>query len=93
MLEMYKAFQKKYKGLKALIVLTNIDNSYISYSSPEILKTLKENMQCLYFGNIADFNLTDVATSFKNRNQSPLTDGDAFLFRGNEIIKIKTIMS
>lgn len=90
-LDLYKDIMKKYKGLKSLVIFTEVENQPISYSSPEVLKMIKENYQIIAFDNLADVKIFDSTSALIRKFKNPLGFGDAFYLSGNELKKIKTI--
>lgn len=90
-LTIYKDIINKYKGLKACIIFTDLENMQISFSAPEVLKQMKENRQFLVFDNINDVKLFDCTTSLLKKYKNPLENGDAYLLLGNELSKVKIV--
>ncbi len=92
-LELYKEIVKKYKGLKSLIVFTNIENETISYNSPEVLKMMKDNQQLILFEDLNNAKLFECPLSLARKFKGALKDNEAFFLCGKVLKKIKTILS
>lgn len=91
-LEAYRDIVKKYKNLKSLIIFTNIENDAISYSSPEVLKMMKDNYQFIVFEDLNNVKLFDSPLSLLKKFKTPLKDNEAYFLSGNVLKKIKTII-
>lgn len=90
-LTVYKDIMNKYKGLKSCIIFTNMENSQIPFSAPEVLKQMKENRQFLIFDNLNEVKLFDCPTSLLKKYKKPLENGEAYLLSGNELSKVKVV--
>ena len=88
----YKDIVKKYKNLKALIIFSNIENDAISYSSPDVLKMMKDNYQFIIFEDLNNIKLFDCPLSLTKKFKVPLKDNEAYFLSGNVLKKIKTII-
>ena len=91
LLSFYKSILEKYVSLKMLVLFTKVENKEIKSTSPEILRMLKDNKQLIYFGDIQDFDLFYLTPTEKKKFQPSKVERDAFLFKGNETKKIKTV--
>lgn len=91
LLSIYKEIVKKYKGLKSLIIFTKVENTSIMYSSPEVLKMIKEDYNVLFFDNLSEAKLFDCTPMLLRKYKKPVEIGDAFFISGNEITKLKTV--
>ena len=91
-LETYKEIAKKYKNLKSLILFTNIENEAIAYSSPEVMKMMKDNYQFIVFEDLGAVKLFDCPLSVMKKFKSPLKDNEAYFLSGSVLKKIKTVL-
>lgn len=91
-LEIYKDIVKKYKNLKSMILFTNVENDSITYSSPEVMKMMKDNYQFVIFEDLSNVKLFDVPLAVSRRFKTPLKDNEAYFLSGNTLRKIKTII-
>lgn len=88
-LELYSNIFNKYKGLKALVVFTETENVSISYSSPEVLKKIRDEGTILAFDDVSNIKLVDVPIAVLKKYKKHLMENDAFLISNNELTKIK----
>ena len=91
-LETYKEIVKKYKNLKSLVLFTNIENETIAYSSPEVLKMMKDNYQFIMFEDLNAVKLFDCPMSLLKKFKNPIKDHEAYFLSGSELKKIKTVL-
>lgn len=92
LLETYKDIVKKYKGLKSLVLFTNIENEAITYNSPEVLKMMKENYQFIMFEDLNAVKLFDCSMSILKKFKNPIKDNEAYFLSGSGLKKIKTFL-
>lgn len=90
-LELYSNIFSKYKGLKALVVFTETENVSISYSSPEVLKKIRDEGTILAFDDASNIKLVDVPMAVLKKYKKHLMENDAFLISNNELTKIKVV--
>lgn len=88
----YSDILKSAKGLKSCIIFTNLENAKIpSYNAPEVLKPFVENPQFLIFEDLRDIKLFETTIAWKQKYDKKLQEGEAFVLRGNDLYKIRTI--
>ena len=93
--ELYKKFSdiiKLYSGLKSVIILSDVENAPVGYSSPDIYKYLKENKKMFIFEDGANIKFVDVSVKQQKDNAKPLRLGDCFMMFDSAFARIKTIL-
>lgn len=91
-LESYKRILTKYKTLGVCILLTNLDNAPIGFSSPEAVKLLKDARNMMIFENISEQKLQDVPLAKSREFAKPLENGEGYLVAGSQMMKVKTVL-
>lgn len=92
LLDSYKDILEKYKGLKCLILFTNLANERLNeFQVCEVLKTVKKKQNYIVFKNIKDIEVFDTTSKERLLYGSALRDGDAFILMDNALSKVKTI--
>ena len=89
-LSAYKNIASRYKQMGVCVLLTGIENESIPYSAPEMLKTIRDTHQLVFFGNISELKLFDVPLSISKQFKKPVEKGDAYFFKGNNCTKMMT---
>lgn len=87
----YKEILNKYKGLKFLIIYSDLENANISYNSPDPIKMLKDNRNLLFFDEIAKMKMFEVTSTQIKAFKKEILPGDVFYFHGNDVKKLKII--
>lgn len=87
------AIIRRYRNMKVCVIFSNIENAPIAFNSGEILKAVKENKKAVVFEDITNIKLFDTSIRQQKIYAKPIRQGDAYLFTGNEIKKIRTIYS
>lgn len=92
LLNKYKLMTTKFKSMKICIIFANIDNSMVTYSSPEVLKALKESRQFMVFEDLDNFKIFDISLSVSRSFKKPIDIGDGYYIRENDVKKLKTTL-
>ncbi len=88
----YKKIISKYKALKVSILFTGIENAAITYASPEVLKTIRDDKHFIVFEDLNNVKLTDVPTTAARAFKKAIEPGDAYYIKENRLQKIKTVL-
>lgn len=88
----YKEIVNNGKELKIGIIFMDVYNGPISYSSPEMLKMLKETRNAIVFENIANIKMFEISMAVAKRYNKELATGEAYYFTDNDVIKLKTAL-
>lgn len=91
-MEVFKQIQAKYKSLNVCILMTNLDNAPIGFSSPEAVKLLKDEKNLLIFENISEQKIHDVPFAQAREYAKPLEAGEAYRVVGGQLSKVKTVL-
>lgn len=92
LLDIYKDILDKYRGLKCLLLFTNLANEKINeFQACEVLKAIKKKQNFIVFKNIKDIELFDTTTKERQMYGNALRDGEAFVLSDHVLSKVKTI--
>lgn len=86
----YKTIVTKYKNLKMCIIFANLANENIQYSSPEVIKMIKENRNVVVFDDLVNFKPFELNYAVVKANKKPIEKGDGYWIKGNDVYKMKT---
>lgn len=81
------------KSLKTALIFCNLNNAQITFQSPETLKLLKENKRTLVFDDMENIKICDVTAKYLKDYAKPISPGDAYLFQGSRVMKLKTALA
>lgn len=90
LVQIYKNMISKYKALGVYIVLCDLPNVSIGVMTNDILKSVKESRQLVYFDDINNIKILDVPALTGRNFKKKLEIGDAYYINGTEIFKLKT---
>lgn len=90
-LEAFRNIMGRYKNLKSFILLGNYDNASVPYSSPDVIKKVKDLRQFVFFDDLANLKILDVPITTLREFKKPIEQGDAYFIKENEVVKIKTV--
>ena len=86
-----KGMLGKYRMMKVLILMTNVENAAILFSAPDLMKIVKDNRRYIIFDDISNIKLCDLSVSIAKKYAKPIEFCDAFYVNENELTKIKTV--
>lgn len=87
-LEIYTKMIKQCKALGMAFVFTDIEDTAVSYSGPELLKRFKESKKAIITSNLQEFKFFDLPSNAV-RNNKTVNAGDVFLVDGADVSRIK----
>jgi S-DNA-T family DNA segregation ATPase FtsK/SpoIIIE len=85
----YKNITGRYKNMRGCIIVF-IDNVNIPYSSPEILKNVRDQRNIMYFDDISNLKIFDAPLAMSRAFKKPIELGDGYYIKENECVKLKT---
>ena len=86
-----KGMLGKYRMMKVMLLMTNVENTAIPFGAPELMKIVKDNKRYLIFDDISNIKLCDLSVSITKKYAKPIDIYDAFYVNENELTKIKTV--
>lgn len=89
-LEQLKDIVGRYKNLNVCVVVGDFENKIISYSSPELVKFIRDNKKFLYFDDIANMKIIDFPLATMRAFKKPVSTGDCYYIDDNECKKVKS---
>lgn len=89
-LEQLKDIVGRYKNLNVCVVVGEFENKNISYSSPELVKFIRDNKKFLYFDDIANMKIIDFPLAIMRAFKKPVSTGDCYFIDDNECEKVKS---
>lgn len=92
--ETYKRIVTNYKHFKVLFVFSDVPNLNIGYSSPDMLKQMKDVSASYFFDDLLNSKLFDFNATTMRKYKKPIELGDVYrITADNSVTKIKTIKS
>ena len=84
---------KDLKKYKVFVLLNDVDNAAINYSSPGLMKYVKEYYNILALINISDIKLIEVPLKFQKEYSRDIRNGDGYSFLDSKVRKIRFILN
>ncbi|MDO4673021.1 MAG: FtsK/SpoIIIE domain-containing protein, partial [Porphyromonadaceae bacterium] len=91
--EQYSEILSRYKRLNVCFIYANYANASVSYDAPEPLHMIKEEQHLLLLDNLADLKVFEPDYEALRRYKKKVGTGDAYYIQGNNIEKIKLVLS
>lgn len=86
----YKNITGRYKTLKVCVILSELENAIINFSSGDVLKKVKDEQKLFWVGELEELKILDVPYSAAKRFKKALTEGDCYFIAGSDVKKLKT---
>lgn len=90
-MQIYNDLQNQYKLMKILLVFADIDNRFVNYNSPAILRNLKENRRALLFEGLSVGKMFEFDSSTVREYRGALGRDEMFYIDDSEVKKVKMI--
>jgi len=90
-LDKYKELVDNYKDYGIQMVLSGIENTAVSYSSPEVLKRIKEGRKAIILDALSAIKVFEIPGGIVKNHAKQLLDDEAFYLCGQDAAKIKLI--
>ena len=79
----------RFKGLNIGIIFSNFNNASVSYDAPEPLRRIKQDRHLLYFDDLDNLKVFDIAYDDIKANRKKVQNGDAYYIDDDMVIKLK----
>ena len=89
--EVYKRIVKTYKNMKLLFVFADVENAATGFGASEMLKQVKEINTMIAMEDISAIKNVDLPNGAAKQYKKPIELGDAYLFKGQDVSKIKVV--
>lgn len=89
-LNAYKNICGRYKNLNVAIIVSCVENAAISYSATDVLKTIRDSRNMLFFDDLANMKVYDLPLSVTRNYKKPIDVGDCYYIKDNSVSKLKT---
>lgn len=83
----------KYKGMGVCIIFANYPNSTISYDAPDAIRLIKQNQNLMLFDDLTNIKCFDPPYEAIRENKKSIACGDGYFINGNDVTKLKIVMS
>lgn len=88
-LEKFKEIVGGYKNYGVLFLYTEVENTAVSYSGPELLKRIKDNKKVMLLDNINTLKIFDILPAQMRAFSKEILSDEGYWISGTEIKKIK----
>lgn len=90
-MDRYTELQNRCKQMKALFVFSDIENRYVNYNSPTLIRNMTESPQALLFEGLSNGRMYEFDAFLIRENRYPLGRDDAFRIDDATVDRIKLI--
>lgn len=90
-LERFKRITKQYKALKVCFIFSDVEDAFVGYSSPEVVKLLKDHKRSIVCEDLTNHKFFEINSNAARIYKKSIELGDAYYFTNSSIMKIKTV--
>ena len=83
----------RYKNLGVCIIFANYPNSTISYDAPDAIRMIKQNQHVICLDDLQNLKCFDPPYEAIRENKKPVSLGDGYYINGNDVVKLKLVLS
>ncbi len=83
----------RYKDMGICIIFANYPNSAISYDAPDALRIIKQKQHAICLDDLSNIKCFDPPYDAIRQYKKPVTTGDGYYIDGNDVVKLKLILS
>ena len=91
MSDFIKLIIQNLKGYKVCFILSNLENTMISFKDSDLLKQMRADRTLVAFEDIPNIKVLDVPIAVARQYKKQLDAGDAYLFTEDGLEKIRVI--
>ena len=88
----YKNIVGRYKNLNVCVIVGDFPNTNISYSSPELMRMLRDSRHFLYFDDMDAMKILDLPLAVIRQYKKPITVSDCYYINDNDVSKIIAVI-
>ncbi len=93
LMDSFNTMAEKYRRMKIFFLFSDIDNKTINFSSPDLLRFIREERRALLFEEINQIKAFDISLMAQRTHSRPRSNNEAFLLLEEDISRIKLIDS
>lgn len=87
--DLYSRMAKQYAAMRVLLVFSGIADGSVSFSSPGLLKAVKEERRAFVVMPLTEHKMYDINGVVARANKAPLETGQAFYVNGADVSRVK----
>lgn len=91
--DLYNRMAKQYAAMRVLFVFSGIDDGQVSFSSPGMLKAIKEERRAFVAMPLGEHKMYDINGVVVRANKAPLEVGQVFYVSGQDVSRVKLATS
>ncbi len=83
----------RYKDMGVCFIFANYPNTPISYDAPEAIRTIKQKQHIICLDDLQNLKCIDPPYDAIRQYKKPISIGDGYYINGNNVVKLKLILS
>ncbi len=91
LLDKFNTIADRYRRMHIFFLFSSLDNKAVSYSSPELVKFIRDERKALIFDELNLLKFFDISLSQARQHTRPRANNEAFLLMDEDISRIKLI--
>ena len=91
LIDQFNTIADNYRRMRVFFLFSNIANRPVSYSSPEMLRFLRDERKALIFDDLSSLKMYDIPLMVQRDNARPRINNEAFLLNEDDVTRVKLI--
>ncbi len=91
MMDQFNTMADQYRHMKVMFLFTSVANRAISYSSPELLRFVRDEREGLIFDDLGSVKAYDISLADQRENARPRSRQEAFRLSGDDIARVRLL--
>lgn len=83
----------RFKDMGVCIIFANYPNASVSYDAPDAIRTIRQKQHVICLDNLSNLKCIDPPYDAIRRYKKPISLGDGYYINGNDVVKLKLILS
>ena len=91
LMDQFNRIADEYRRMRVFFLFSDIANRAVSYSSPEVLRFLRDERRALLFEDLSSVKTYDIPLMVQRENARPRINNEAFLLEEDAVTRVKMI--
>lgn len=83
----------RYKDMGVCFIFANYPNTSVSFDAPDAIRTIRQRQHVICLDDLANLKCIDPPYDAMRQYKKPVSVGDGYYINGNDVVKLKLILS
>lgn len=92
-LNKFNEILSRFKDMGVCIIFANYPNASVSYDAPDAIRTIRQKQHVICLDDLSNLKCIDPPYDAIRQYKKPISVGDGYYINGNDVVKLKLILS